>query len=515
MAKDNRGQSRTLAQRVSGAAGRLVETVGRRVALDREWARQEAMRRQGVRAFGAYRAGVASRLLRHRTGLGGSADRHASKLRLDTLRNMCRDQERNSPFTAGILTKQISNIGGHQFAPQALTDDDDFNRRMEERFRIWAEGECDVRGQLTLWDMLDLIAVSPLRDGDCGFAMLSGPEVKGRLQAFEAEQICNPSQKAMAAIKKAGNKIANGIEMNKYGRPQAYWVANYVRGGYAVDVNKASSIAAKDFIHLYRPTRFSQSRGVPLIAPILDDLQMMDQYLEAELVNVQVAACFAAVRKTAQGPDFGSSLTKQETDAEGNVQVQEELEPGIIMNLLPGESMETIAPTHPPGQLPEFMTTLTRFCFFSLGLPLEIFDPGKTNYSGGRTALLQAYRVFRGWQTWIVDHFLARVYRWKASQFIKYGDIDAPKKGEKREWAHTWILPGWEWIDPQKEVMASIKAVDRGLTSIADECAARGRDWENVMRQNQRAIKLAQELAEDLGIDWHELLNAALLKGKG
>ena len=40
-------------------------------------------------------------------------------------------------------------------------------------------------------------------------------------------------------------------------------------------------------------------------------------------------------------------------------------------------------------------------------------------------------------------------------------------------------------------------AIDAGLSTLADECAAQGRDWEDVMAQRKRE----QDRAKELGIE--------------
>jgi capsid protein len=57
-----------------------------------------------------------------------------------------------------------------------------------------------------------------------------------------------------------------------------------------------------------------------------------------------------------------------------------------------------------------------------------------------------------------------------------------------------WIAPGWGWVDPTKEVEASRSSVDGNLSTLADECAALGKDWEEVMEQKAREEKKRKEL---------------------
>jgi len=76
------------------------------------------------------------------------------------------------------------------------------------------------------------------------------------------------------------------------------------------------------------------------------------------------------------------------------------------------------------------------------------------------------------------------------------GDIEAKDYFKQREhWTRArWIAPGWGYIDPEKEINASITAIDNNISSLADECAAHGRDYEDIMKQRAKEEKLRKEL---------------------
>ncbi len=47
--------------------------------------------------------------------------------------------------------------------------------------------------------------------------------------------------------------------------------------------------------------------------------------------------------------------------------------------------------------------------------------------------------------------------------------------------------PGWQWVDPQKEVNADIAAIGAGLKSREEVVAARGRDIDELDAEIARA----------------------------
>jgi len=76
---------------------------------------------------------------------------------------------------------------------------------------------------------------------------------------------------------------------------------------------------------------------------------------------------------------------------------------------------------------------------------------------------------------------------------------DAPDFYERQaEYTRAnWIGGGWGWVDPVKEVEASRKAIDYGLSTLAKEVAAQGDDWEENLDQLSRE----REAIDQRGLD--------------
>ena len=59
-----------------------------------------------------------------------------------------------------------------------------------------------------------------------------------------------------------------------------------------------------------------------------------------------------------------------------------------------------------------------------------------------------------------------------------------------------WQFPGWQWVDPLKEVKAAKEAIKAGIKSSADVISEIGNDWEGTYEQ----ISIEQKKAADLGL---------------
>ena len=59
-----------------------------------------------------------------------------------------------------------------------------------------------------------------------------------------------------------------------------------------------------------------------------------------------------------------------------------------------------------------------------------------------------------------------------------------------------WIGPGRGWVDPVKEATAAALRIDSGLSTLQDEAAEQGRDWEETLEQ----LALERELRAEFGL---------------
>ena len=110
--------------------------------------------------------------------------------------------------------------------------------------------------------------------------------------------------------------------------------------------------------------------------------------------------------------------------------------------------------------------------------------------------------MFMGWRTWFSRKFCKPIWDLVLEEAFLRGMFDAPDFYKyQHEYSRVqWIGGGWGWVDPVKEVDASKKAIDYGLSTLAEETAAQGRDWEEVLEQKARENDKISELKLDLGL---------------
>lgn len=484
-----------------------------------------AMRNQYIRTSmnaAVYRGADRTRLRGSWVGTHGSAD--ADLLNdLPLLRERSRDLNRNDAHASGITATVTTNVVGTGIRPQSRVDRDsisaddatvtEFQKRAERVWQKWVPF-ADAGDRMDFYDIESLVLRQILENGEALVLPVAVNNNVRRpyflaLNVVEADRLATPSDL------RSNGRIRSGVEIGDNGEPIAYHIRQFHPGDglYRVgtpDSNKFirypafNDLGRPNVLHLYPVKRPGQSRGEPFFAPVMNYFKDMADYLEAEIVAARVAACFAAVVKTNMDPMAMSELNS----TSANDQRIENLEPGMFKYLNPGEDITQINPTRPGGNFDPFIERILRAISSGLNLPYEVVakDFSRTNYSSARAALLEARRFFRVWQDFISRRLCQPAWEMLLEEAYLLNELPQVDFYESRlDWVRArWISPGWGWVDPTKEVEASRSSIDGNLSTLSDEAASLGRDWEEVL--DQRAREKAK--MEELGLE-----NKPLVKG--
>src|SRR6185312_8353225 len=120
----------------------------------------------------------------------------------------------------------------------------------------------------------------------------------------------------------------------------------------------------------------------------------------------------------------------------------------------------------------ENLRMLIRLLGLAFGQPLEyvLLDFSTVSGQTAKASALQAQRAFEAIQRLLIDEYYSRIYRWRISKFINDGELeDRPDK-----FAHKWHAEPWPYLDPIKEIQATLLEIDGGLTSEKRAIMARG-----------------------------------------
>ncbi|WP_168464784.1 phage portal protein [Wolbachia endosymbiont of Ctenocephalides felis wCfeT] len=402
---------------------------------------------------------------------------------LETLRSRSRDMVRKNPYAASIIDTVVSNCVGTGIKPQSKAKDAEFRKRVQELWLQWTD-EADSNNISDFYGLQALVCRSMVEGGECFVRLRTrkpedGFSVPLQLQVLESEHLDNKTTQALAN----GNVIRNGIEFNRLGQREAYYLFREHPGENLI--GESVRVPASDVLHVYKPLRPGQIRGEPWLSSVLLKLYELDQYDDAELVRKKTAAMFAGFI-TRLDPE-ANIMGENESDEHGVA--LSGLEPGTMQLLDPGEDIKFSEPSDVGGSYEAFMRQQLRAIAIGIGITYEQLtgDLTNVNYSSIRAGLIEFRRRCAMLQHNImIFQFCRPVWeRWLELATLS-GKLPMNKKTENFKDV-KWIPQGFDWVDPLKDQQAQQMAVRNGFKSRSEVISEMGYDAEEI----------DQEIAED------------------
>jgi lambda family phage portal protein len=431
---------------------------------------------------------------------GWGAEHHDADSRLFGHGVITRARSRAAAAQNGIAKSGIehfvSNAVGTGIVLRSAHPDPGIRQALHELFDDWAE-ESDAAGVCDWYGQQALATRAMLEGGEVlGRHRLRRPEdglrVPYQLELIEPEHLPFHHNGPNGA-----NRIKAGIEFDPLGRRAAYHLYRSHPGALAWDVgaNDLVRVPADQVVHLFQPLRPGQSRGIPWLAWVLGRLSDIDEYDGAETVRKKTAAMFTAF-VTSTDPEAMGQTT---SDDRGFLT---HLSPGTVQYLDPGESVNFAAPKD-DSSYEAFMRSQLRSLAAGMGVTYEQLSSDLTgvNYSSIRAGLLEFRRQVSMMQHQVIIHQFCRpIWRqWLRSALLLHFPREFARQPDFRTWARArWMPPAWQWVDPEKDVKASLLAIQGGLTSRARVVAESGEDVETIDAEQ----KIDRERAEKMGLPY-------------
>jgi lambda family phage portal protein len=230
----------------------------------------------------------------------------------------------------------------------------------------------------------------------------------------------------------------------------------------------------------------------------MSSIQDIGDYMEAERVKARISACFSmAVTTTPQG--LVGRLGQQPEDYKKHR--RDYMEPGMIEYLLPGEEMKIASPSGINTNTKDFVQTNYRALSAGQGLSYESTsrDVSQVSYSSARHSALEDRKTYQPIQQWLINHFCRKVYKRVIISAVMSGRLKIPDFFTRQSYylQHKWLPPGWDWVDPLKDVQASKIEYGMGLTTLEQLCAEQGKDYKDILEQQKKE----RAMLKDTGID--------------
>lgn len=398
------------------------------------------------------------------------------------LRNRARYEVANNSYARGIVLTLGHDVVGTGPRLQLLTTNADANNRIEHEFGRWAKA-------IGLAEKLRTMRLARAEDGEAFAVLTSNPRLATQvtldLKLIEADQVTTPDLNPL-------ERNIDGIVFDEAGNPVEYHVLKQHPGdnrfGFAMLPSDYERLPAESVIHWFRTDRPGQARGIPDIMPALPLFAQLRRFTLAVLAAAETAADFAGILYT-DAPANG------EADAAEPFEPIE-LEKRALLTMPGGWKMSQMEAEQPSTTYGEFKREILNEIARCLNMPANVAraDSSGYNYASGRLDHQTYFKAIRVEQSHLECIVLDRILAaWLDEAALIPGLLPEglPPIGT---WEHQWFWDGNEHVDPAKEATAQATRLTNHTTTLAEEYARRGLDWEEQLRQRAKEIALLKEL---------------------
>ena len=401
----------------------------------------------------------------------------------------------------------------------------EYGEKMTSIFTLYANNYemFDFRKQLTFGEWQQQVRMESMLCGD-GIVVSRINPTNGlpMWDWINGYYIRTPEKQDLAE----GHQIKNGVEIDAQGRHVAYYVQNTQQGKTTFEriPVKGRRSGRQIAWMVYGSERLiDDTRGEPLLSGVLGILKELDRYRDAEERAAVVNAMLAFFIKKTPTAGIGSHPTaalaslKTPESLTGNKPVitgsdvydKDEkrpdlkiMQPGTTFDLNNGEDVQSFQTNRPNVNYAAFEQAILDAVSWSLEIPPEIVNMKfQSSYSASRQAnnefdVYLKYRTFKN-----AKDFCQIVYEEFIIQACLYGILELPGFlsviMDSSRWKEraAWLSCAWTGInrpavDRQKDVTASILALDAGLTTYDIEARrTSGLSFRQVMAQQAREHK--------------------------
>lgn len=435
----------------------------------------------------------------------------------ETVSGRAEDLTANHPHAASTIDSMTTNVVGTGLNPQSkpkwrllgISEKQAaaFAENAEWVYGTWCR-HADLGNRLHFQDIQFQAAYSFLMNGEYVIlpTMRKAEAKPGESAVRLALQTLSPVRMATPHDYMSKENIRDGVDLGPNSEPKGYYIATPKSG------RMGRLLTSKDFtyypawqghrpgvLHSYHAAAKSPDRvrGISVLAPAMKFFRDLSDYLDFELVGNIVASSFPLFIESANPYEITGQLPTDSNNYSGDTTRYQEFEPGQVMYGSPGQKPHVLKNERPGNTFAAFVETILRGVGASVGMPYEVVakDFSKTNYSSARAALLEAWRVYMLYRTWMERHLCQPVWQMVMEEAWLQGELVLPKGGPDfydglSEYTHaSWIGPAKGHVDPLKEVKANQVLLKDGVLTMSDWAAELGKDWEAQIEQRGREVE--------------------------
>lgn len=420
------------------------------------------------------------------TGIVRSEDAELPPTARRALVSANRDLHRNFAVVSWAIRKHLDYVTSFTFRSKTgnATLDAVINAAVA---KASAKENFDVAGRHSLSRALRMSEARRVIDGDIVWLKLNS----GQTQVIEGDRIRTPYTGLPENI--SPSMVNHGVYTNDAGKAIAYVCCKRSKTsdvGYSGQDMQFERMLQSRWAYLHAcwdaSNRFDQVRGISPLASAYNAFRDVYENIEYANAKAKVAQLFGLLIKRGGAPEEGvigasgngiadSTVDAQSTDDSDDYPEVNFGGGPIQLNLDAADDAKVLESQTPSTQFQEFIPLVLQIGLKALDIPYSFYDESHTNYSGQRQAWIlydKSARSKRCDNRELLDDWT----RWRLGLLVDDGELVLPAGVTVADLKWQWRPMGTPWIDPLKEVLASVAELEAGLDSpqaIADSTGDR------------------------------------------
>ncbi|NIJ07230.1 lambda family phage portal protein [Sphingomonas vulcanisoli] len=456
-------------------------------------------------------------------------------LHRDRIAARARDLRRNDAWANGAISRILDSTIGASYRFVSKPDyralalyargfdavwANEYRQALEAKWRTYSEDlghYNDVHRQLTISQQFRLALGHKLVDGESVLVAQWRPDrirpggatYATCFEGIDPDRLSNPNMGPDTAT------MRNGVELDG----DMVHVAYHIRRAHQFDwynsiqsmewdrVEREDPDGWRRVYHDYDPDRFGQSRGISVFAPAIRSLKMLSRLYGVKLQAENVAAAFGLYVQSPYDFEMVRNALENEDDDEQafgwyqdlRSEFHKERQVGIkgahMASLAPGEEIKSVAPGGGQADIRPFAHEMLRAFSMCLGTSAEEItnDYSDASWSSARAGITQSEKTYhRRTDEFDLNTATPVLATWLEEPFER-NELPLPRNAPSYLEMRTayargrWLGAARGWVDPVSERQGVVLGLDAGLSTMEEECAKQGMDWEENLEQ--RAIE--------------------------
>jgi lambda family phage portal protein len=380
---------------------------------------------------------------------------------------------------------------------------------IKDGWNRWGE-VASLDGRFSFSELEQMAVQAVARDGEAFFRIIRGKQVNKYGFALMPIDPVLVDQEYNLTLPN-GNHVIMGVERDRWGIPQAYWVWNrYLDDRNVALVRERERIPADEMIHIFDDATGVQVRGMPWTTPALDQMVRLLEWQDDYAANMKLAARTRLV--------LHNDLAEDELDDSGSDIVEEgnanrvargfqatefvNTTQSQIIEVDAGKRLEALNIPLPQSGVSESSKLILQRIASGLHLSYETLtsDGSKSSFSSVRHASIVERDIWRQRQKWFIRVFNKRVFREWIRQAVLSQAISLPEGRVASEVEVDFMTRGFSSIDAIKDVKGYVTAIAHGLTTRTQVVAEMGGDFQ----ENLELLAREKAMAREAGIIFPE-----------